>query len=106
MTTRPCSLPLLEDIDIVRESLEPKLFPGVSSSVGVHSGFAGSQSRSVLPELRPCSANTDPCGVWWCVVWRGVELHRSAADVLAAVKAGISQYNAQKVTVTGHSLGT
>ena len=42
------SLPILEDADIIRESLDPKLFPGVSSSIGVHSGFAGSQSRSVL----------------------------------------------------------
>ncbi|KAM5544646.1 hypothetical protein V8D89_001544 [Ganoderma adspersum] len=67
-------LPILEDADIVRESLDPKLFPGVSSSIGVHSGFSGSQSRS-------------------------------ASDVLAAVKTGISQYGATKVTVAGHSLG-
>ena len=39
------SLPLLEDADIILEALDPSLFPGVSSSVHVHSGFAGSQSR-------------------------------------------------------------
>ncbi|EJF57711.1 lipase [Dichomitus squalens LYAD-421 SS1] len=39
-------LPLLEDADIVFEKLDPTLFPGVSKSIEVHSGFAGSQSRS------------------------------------------------------------
>ncbi|TBU52719.1 lipase [Dichomitus squalens] len=67
-------LPLLEDASIIRESLDPSLFPGISSSVGVHSGFAGSQARS-------------------------------APDVLAAVKAGLTEFGTNKVTVTGHSLG-
>ncbi|OBZ72589.1 Lipase [Grifola frondosa] len=39
-------LSLLEDVDIIQESLAPTLFPGISSSIKVHSGFAGSQSRS------------------------------------------------------------
>ncbi|KAL7277102.1 hypothetical protein ACG7TL_008947 [Trametes sanguinea] len=39
-------LPLLEDADIIQESLDSGLFPGVSSSIKAHSGFAGSQKRS------------------------------------------------------------
>ncbi|KAI0353777.1 lipase [Trametes cingulata] len=39
-------LPLLEDASIIQEPLDTKLFPGVSSKVQAHSGFAGSQSRS------------------------------------------------------------
>ncbi|KAM5544767.1 hypothetical protein V8D89_001665 [Ganoderma adspersum] len=44
-------LPIFEDLDVIRESLDPGLFPGVSSSIGVHSGFAGSQSRSASDVL-------------------------------------------------------
>ncbi|KAI1786144.1 lipase [Ganoderma leucocontextum] len=39
-------LPILTDGDIILEKLDKKLFPGVSTSVEVHSGFAGTQSRS------------------------------------------------------------
>ncbi|KAM5535323.1 hypothetical protein V8D89_011008 [Ganoderma adspersum] len=39
-------LPILTDGDIILEPLSKKLFPGVSRSVEVHSGFAGTQSRS------------------------------------------------------------
>ncbi len=35
----------LEDADIILESLDPSLFPGVPSDVHAHSGFAGSHSR-------------------------------------------------------------
>jgi len=44
-------LPLLTDGDIFMENLDSTLFPGVSSSVEVHSGFAGSQSRSATAVL-------------------------------------------------------
>ncbi|KZT25379.1 lipase [Neolentinus lepideus HHB14362 ss-1] len=39
-------VPLLEDADIVMETLDPSLFPGVSSSIEVHSGFAATQAGS------------------------------------------------------------
>ncbi|PIL27949.1 hypothetical protein GSI_09984 [Ganoderma sinense ZZ0214-1] len=39
-------LPILTDGDIILEPLDKKLFPGVNRSVEVHSGFAGTQSRS------------------------------------------------------------
>lgn len=38
-------LPLLTDIDIIQEPLDSSLFPGIGSSVKVHSGFRGAQSR-------------------------------------------------------------
>ncbi|KAI8974839.1 lipase [Trametes punicea] len=44
-------LPLLEDADIIQESLSSKLFPGMSSNIEVHSGFAGSQARSASAVL-------------------------------------------------------
>ncbi|KAI0326028.1 lipase [Cubamyces sp. BRFM 1775] len=55
-------LPLLEDADIILESLDPGLFPGVSSGVHAHSGFAGSQSRSasdVLAAVRTALSKFD-----------------------------------------------
>ncbi|OBZ72588.1 Lipase [Grifola frondosa] len=39
-------IPVLTDADIIMTPLESTLFPGISSSIEVHSGFAGSQSRS------------------------------------------------------------
>ena len=35
------------DADVIRKSLDPTLFPGVSSSIGVHSGFANEQAKYV-----------------------------------------------------------
>ena len=45
------SLPILTDGDIILEPLNKKLFPGVSRSIEVHSGFAGTQSRFVFQGL-------------------------------------------------------
>ncbi|KAL4249966.1 AB hydrolase superfamily protein [Abortiporus biennis] len=39
-------LPILTDGDIIMEDLDSSLFPGISSSVKVHQGFAATQSRS------------------------------------------------------------
>ncbi|KAI0038493.1 lipase, partial [Auriscalpium vulgare] len=64
----------LTDNVVVRDTLNPTLFPGMSSSITVHAGFAGSQSRS-------------------------------AAPVLAAVKAAMTKHSTKTVTVVGHSLG-
>ncbi|KAI0739453.1 lipase [Daedaleopsis nitida] len=44
-------LPLLEDGDVFLESLSSSLFPGISSNIEAHSGFAGSQSRSASAVL-------------------------------------------------------
>lgn len=42
----PCSsLPILEDVDIVLEELDQSLFPGVPSSVKVHSGFKDAHAK-------------------------------------------------------------
>lgn len=38
------SLPLIEDADIEKENLDSTLFPGIDSSIEVHSGFAGGQA--------------------------------------------------------------
>lgn len=45
------SLPVLTDATIAMARLNSDLFPGVSSSVLVHAGFAGSQSRSASDVL-------------------------------------------------------
>ncbi|KAI0642037.1 lipase [Trametes meyenii] len=39
-------MPLLTDGNIIRKALDSTLFPGVSSSVTVHEGFAGEQAKS------------------------------------------------------------
>ena len=41
------SMPLLTDADIVQESLNSTLFPGISSDIEVHSGFKGAQEKYV-----------------------------------------------------------
>lgn len=38
----------LTDIDIEKTTLDPTLFPGVSSSVEVHEGFANEQAKCVV----------------------------------------------------------
>ncbi|RPD59102.1 lipase [Lentinus tigrinus ALCF2SS1-7] len=44
-------LPVLEDGDIILETLDSGLFPGLSSDIKAHMGFAGSQSRSAAGVL-------------------------------------------------------
>src|ERR1700722_12887301 len=41
----PSSLSVLTDIDVILENLNPILFPGLSSSIKVHSGFAFEHSQ-------------------------------------------------------------
>jgi len=67
-------LPILTDVEVPRRSLNSALFPGVSSSVGVHDGFADVQEKS-------------------------------ASQVLAAVKSGLSAHGINSITTVGHSLG-
>ncbi|KAG1751228.1 Alpha/Beta hydrolase protein [Suillus lakei] len=64
----------LTDANVLMESLDPTLFPGVDSSVEVHSGFADEHALT-------------------------------ASIILKEVKSLISQYNANSVTLVGHSLG-
>ncbi|KAI0825661.1 lipase [Irpex lacteus] len=44
-------LPVLEDIDIIQDFLNPTLFPGVSSSVKVHQGFRDAHAKSASAVL-------------------------------------------------------
>ncbi|KAI0734043.1 Alpha/Beta hydrolase protein [Fomitopsis betulina] len=44
-------LPLLADADAVRVNLDSKLFPGVSSDIEVHQGFADAQSETAADVL-------------------------------------------------------
>jgi hypothetical protein len=44
-------LPIIEDIDIVKTTLSSSLFPGVSSSVEAHSGFADQQADTATTIL-------------------------------------------------------
>jgi hypothetical protein len=39
------SLADLTDGDLILSSLDPKLFPGLSSSIRVHQGFANDQAK-------------------------------------------------------------
>ncbi|KAG1770869.1 Alpha/Beta hydrolase protein [Suillus placidus] len=64
----------LTDANALMERLDPMLFPGVDSSVEVHSGFANEHALT-------------------------------ASIILKEVKSLISQYNANSVTLVGHSLG-
>lgn len=45
------SVPLLTDGDIIFDPLNKTLFPGLPSSIKVHSGFSGSQARSASKVL-------------------------------------------------------
>lgn len=45
LTWNIASLPLIEDASIDKTTLSSTLFPGVSSSVEAHSGFAGAQAE-------------------------------------------------------------
>ena len=40
-----CSEADLTDVDALLESLNPTLFPGISSSIEAHSGFANEQAK-------------------------------------------------------------
>lgn len=40
-----CSEADATDADAILESLNPTLFPGISSSIEAHSGFAGEQAK-------------------------------------------------------------
>ncbi|OJA11520.1 hypothetical protein AZE42_09430 [Rhizopogon vesiculosus] len=44
-------LPLVTDADILRTSLDSTLFPGISSSVGVHQGFKDAQASTATDVL-------------------------------------------------------
>lgn len=41
------SLPILTDADIIMTTLDSDLFPGLSSDIEVHSGFADAQAECV-----------------------------------------------------------
>lgn len=44
MTNDIISLPLVTDADIEKTTLDSTLFPGISSDIEVHKGFADAQS--------------------------------------------------------------
>jgi len=67
-------LPLVTDGDIEKTTLDSSLFPGLSSDIEVHEGFADAQAKT-------------------------------ATDVLSAVQSALSTYGANRVVLTGHSLG-
>ncbi|KAJ7490876.1 Alpha/Beta hydrolase protein [Mycena latifolia] len=67
-------LSVITDINFGQETLNATLFPGLSSSIKAHSGFANEQAKT-------------------------------ATQILAAVKSGLSKFAVKKVTFVGHSLG-
>ncbi|KAF8887328.1 Alpha/Beta hydrolase protein [Infundibulicybe gibba] len=72
---------LATDADAFQESLDSSLFPGISSSVEVHNGFADEHAK--------CAPRIP-----------------NRHQILAAVRTAISAHSATHVTIVGHSLGT
>jgi hypothetical protein len=56
------SLPLVEDSDFFLESLDPSLFPGVSSDVKVHNGFKDAQAASASAVLNAVQSTLQSSG--------------------------------------------
>lgn len=86
-----CSLAVLTDASIPKKTLDATLFPGISSSVEVHEGFANEQAKYV--SLRRF------------LNYASSFHHRTATLVLSAVQTAISRFGATHVTMVGHSLG-
>lgn len=82
---------LVTDANAVRSSLDPALFPGVSSSVEVHEGFGGEQAKYI--------ANADPSFTYSL-------FFRTATQILSAVQTAMAAHGSSHVTIVGHSLGT
>ena len=87
------SIPALTDLDFVLTPLSKRLFPGVDFPILVHNGFAATQSRFAAALIRKP------------FLYSLIVPYRSAPGVLAAVQTALSNHNAHKVTVVGHSLG-
>lgn len=86
------SIPILTDGDFFLTPLSSTLFPGIDSSIQVHSGFGESQAEYLS------------LTVAFSMMLKHSQ-SSTAADVLAAVKTAISKYSATRVTMVGHSLG-
>jgi hypothetical protein len=85
---------LITDADFFLETLNTTLFPGMSSKIKCHSGFVNEQAKYLNSHTNLLEhRNTH------------LPIHRTATDVLAAVKLTMSKYNTTSVTTVGHSLG-
>ncbi|KAH9074973.1 lipase class 3 family protein [Lactarius deliciosus] len=89
-------LPILIDIDLILESLDSPLFPGVPSSVKVHDGFASEQAKYVTRSPLSLLFRTPT-----------TNSRSTAPKILSYVQQtlGVSVHGASSVTVVGHSLG-
>lgn len=83
----------LTDADIFTENLDSTLFPGISSSIKAHSGFANEQAKCVFGYSKTAKYSKSDTA------------RRTAPNVLAAVNTAISKFGAKQVTLVGHSLG-
>lgn len=79
-------------------TLDSTLFPGVSSSVEVHKGFASEQSKYVFVLLLTVFFQTTYL-LCLCAA------RRTASDILSAVQTTLSEHGTNSVTLVGHSLG-
>lgn len=84
-------MPLLTDADIIRDNLDPDLFPGISDNIKVHNGFSEAHAECVSYHMCQNLCLSGPA--------------RTAQDVLSAVKKTMQDHTTNKVTVVGHSLG-
>lgn len=81
---------LVTDADFFLTNLDSTLFPGISSDIKVHSGFASDQASYDLHLVASTHLNRHDS---------------TATDVLAAVQKTMSEYGTTNVTMVGHSLG-
>lgn len=58
------SLPIITDLDFFLESLDSSLFPGIGSTIKVHSGFKESQAEYVWQFGRFRSLMNQNCLAW------------------------------------------
>src|ERR1700721_2571853 len=79
------------DADIFLTNLDSTLFPGIDSSIEVHSGFKDAQAASVSTGVTIHNTTNN--------------LTSAATDVLAAVQSSMSKNGATAVSIVGHSLG-
>lgn len=86
------SRPVLEDIDIILQSLSSDLFAGAPAGIQAHMGFADAQQRSI--SLRASAS-----------MLLVSHTRRTSADILQAVQTGLTKFGPKKVTVAAHSLG-
>ena len=85
---------VLTDLDFPKEKLDQSMFPGIDSSIEVHTGFADAHARSVSTVVYAQDS-----------LYSSFVDDRTAPQILSAVQTVLAEHNSQSVVITGHSLG-